>query len=223
MQQLNKTINLHYQLPNGQSLNLNLLTDEILGVRMNKSVQRLINCYEQDILFLNKEIDGDIQSYLDQRYSRDQSKKALDELRTLEAIVFAPINTYLDNLNAGKPLKVPAMGLCGRVIRGVKPDDFLTLTDDPSRRIVMLIDPDGLSALPGLSGYDVLITLGYEPDYLEHKVKEGNKFKLVVFGDGGEAKLATWDNLIDMVKLQYPEERDAFDSYISNLKCIFYK
>jgi hypothetical protein len=99
MQQLNKTINLHYQLPNGQSLNLNLLTDEILGVRMNKSVQRLINCYEQDILFLNKEIDGDIQSYLDQRYSRDQSKKALDELRTLEAIVFAPINTYLDKID----------------------------------------------------------------------------------------------------------------------------
>lgn len=133
------------------------------------------------------------------------------------------IKDYLNSFNNGTRLQGAIKGLCGRVIRGKKPDDFLTLTDDPSRRIVMLIDPDGLSELPGLSGYDVLITLGYEPDYLKHKVDEGNQFKLVVFGDGGAAKLATWDNLIDMVKIQYPEECDCFESYRYNLKTVPFK
>lgn len=128
------------------------------------------------------------------------------------------INAYLESFKKGLKLGQVISGICGRVIRGKKPEDFLSLTDDPTRRIVMLIDPEGLSVLPGLSGYDVLLTLGYEPDYLKHKVDEGNKFKLVVFGDGGLAKLATWDNLIDMVKMQYPEESDTFEIHRETLK-----
>jgi nicotinamidase-related amidase len=87
---------------------------------------------------------------------------------------------------------------------GKKPEDFLTLTDDPSRKIVMLVGPDGLESLLGKTGYEMLVTIGYQPDYLRHKVEEGNRFKLVVFPEGGPAKAATWDNVIDLVCDIYP-------------------
>lgn len=99
MNLLKRTINLNYNLPNKQSIQLDLSTEEMLGVRMNKNLKRLISCYEQDILFINKEVKEDIQDYLQTRYGRDQSKKAMDELRTLEAVVFAPVNAYLDKID----------------------------------------------------------------------------------------------------------------------------
>ncbi|MGX1174641.1 iron-containing redox enzyme family protein [Pseudomonas sp. R151218B TE3479] len=99
MKYLDGSICLDYPLPNGRSVKLDLATEELLGVRMNKNVKRLIGCYEQDMLFLNKEIDGDIQQHLDERYGRDKSKKALDELRTLEAVVFAPVSAQLDKVD----------------------------------------------------------------------------------------------------------------------------
>lgn len=95
MKLLDNAIRLSYTLPNGKAVELNLATEELLGVRMNKNVKRLIGCYEQDMLFLNKEIEGNIQKHLDERYGRDKSKKALDELRTLEAVVFAPVRDGL--------------------------------------------------------------------------------------------------------------------------------
>jgi hypothetical protein len=128
------------------------------------------------------------------------------------------IESYLESYKQVKKLDQVLSGICGRVIRGKKPEDFLSLTDDPTRLIVMLIDPEGLSALPGLSGYDTLITLGYEKKYLDGLINSGNKFKLVVFGDGGLAKLATWDNLIDMIKLQYRDVSLTFEFYRDKLK-----
>jgi len=99
MNHLDNTLSLCYPLPNGTTVELNLATEELLGVRMNKNVKRLIGCYEQDMLFLNKEIEGNIQDHLDARYGRDKSKKALDELRTLEAVVFAPVSAQLDKVD----------------------------------------------------------------------------------------------------------------------------
>ncbi|WP_237046282.1 iron-containing redox enzyme family protein [Aquipseudomonas alcaligenes] len=99
MKLLDNAIRLSYTLPNGKAVELNLATEELLGVRMNKNVKRLIGCYEQDMLFLNKEIEGNIQKHLDERYGRDKSKKALDELRTLEAVVFAPVSAQLDKVD----------------------------------------------------------------------------------------------------------------------------
>lgn len=128
------------------------------------------------------------------------------------------IPEYLQYITSGMKITAPITGLCGRIIRGKKPKDFETLSDDPERRIVMLVDPDGLAVLPGKTGYEMLITLGYEPDYLEHKVNEGNRFKLVVFGEGGAAKLATWDNVINMVQEVYPEESAAFERYRDEFK-----
>jgi nicotinamidase/pyrazinamidase len=113
------------------------------------------------------------------------------------------LDLYTKALDSG--IKINVEGLCGRIIRGKKSEDFQTLTDDPTRKIVMLVDETGLEKLVGKTGYEMLIEVGYEPDYLEHKVKEGNQFKLVVFPEGGSAKLATWDNMLDMVKEAYPD------------------
>ena len=97
-------------------------------------------------------------------------------------------------------------GLCGRVIRGTKPADFLTLTDDPKRKLVLLMGPDGLQLLLGKSGLEALQVIGYEPEYIRRKVLvEHNDFKLVVFKEGRDAVLATWDNVIMVVSRVYPE------------------
>lgn len=98
------------------------------------------------------------------------------------------------------------IGLCGRVIRGTKPDDFRTLTDDPKRKLVLLVGPDGLQLLLGKTGLEALQVIGYEPEYIRRKViEERNEFKLVVFEEGAEAVPATWDNVIAVVSRVYPE------------------
>ena len=101
--------------------------------------------------------------------------------------------------------KQSVSGLCGRIIRGVKDNDFLTLTDDPNRKLVMLMGPDGLESILGKNGYESLVAIGYESDYIRHKIEvENNKFKLVVFSSGKTANIATWDNVIDIVSSVYP-------------------
>lgn len=110
--------------------------------------------------------------------------------------------TYVRALHHGTPQKVT--GLCGRIIRGKQPADFLTLTDDPTRKLVLLMGPDGLEKLLGKSGYDMLVEIGYETAYIDRKVAEGNRFKLIVFPEGGPAKLATWENVLDVVGNVYP-------------------
>ncbi len=124
------------------------------------------------------------------------------------------IEEYAKLIRTGQTTKNPVTGICGRIIRGQKPSDFTTLTDDPERKIVMLVDPDGLAKLLGKTGYQMLIEVGYQPDYLEHKVKEGNQFKLAVFPEGGAAQLATWDNVFAMVSQVYPDI--TFSTQIKN-------
>jgi hypothetical protein len=96
-------------------------------------------------------------------------------------------------------------GLCGRILRGVSDDAFETLTDDPSRLLVMTMGPLGLVSLAGKTGYEMLIEIGYEPDYIVRKVEEGNAFKLLVFKAGEQARLATWVNVRALVAEVYSE------------------
>ena len=115
------------------------------------------------------------------------------------------IQTFERVLRNPKASKEAVSGVCGRIIRGRVPGDFETMTDDPSRKLVMLMGADGLAKLPGLSGYEMLVEIGYEASYIERKVTEGNQFKLVVFPEGGPAKLATWGNVIAVVSSVYPD------------------
>jgi len=111
-----------------------------------------------------------------------------------------------------------AEGLCGRIIRGTKPEDFETLTDDPERKLVMLMGPDGLEKLLGKDSYDMLIEIGYERDYIQRKLDEGNQFKIVVFKEGGEAVLADWFNVLRTVSKTYPEISSKIQRHLSPLK-----
>jgi len=128
---------------------------------------------------------------------------------------------YAAMIRNGKT-KSSVEGLCGRIIRGKTADDFRTLTDDPNRKLVMLMGDDGLMKLLGKNGYDMLVEIGYEPNYIEHKVADGNQFKLVVFASGTStgALLATWDNVVRVVGETYPDVAQKLSFHLHNFKTI---
>lgn len=113
--------------------------------------------------------------------------------------------TYVDLLQSGRTTTKPIKGLCGRLIRGKTPDDFRTLSNDPVRQLVLLIDSDGLNDLIGRSPYDMLKGIGYEDADIETEVKyNDNEFKLIVFPEGS-AQLGTWDNVLNEAAAAYPK------------------
>lgn len=108
-------------------------------------------------------------------------------------------------IDQGTPVEVPAgSGLRARVLRGMGSTDFEILGSD-ERRIVFIMGPDGMSALPGMHPLDILNFLGLDPDYVQGRIKQGYHFKLLVFVGGEDAPLATWDNALDMVAAERPE------------------
>ena len=113
---------------------------------------------------------------------------------------------------------VAVNGLCARMIRGKKPEDYEHLTDDTNRKIVMLFGPDGLEKLPGSDGYGVLELLGFTKEHIAERVNAGYKFKLAVFEEGSEARLATWDNVTQLAGETYPDIRDTLEQYLDELK-----
>ena len=80
-------------------ISLNLETREIFSVNMREHAEKLFNCYEQDILFLPKNMTRNVMDYLQTRYSRHASKEALDQIRNLEPVVFAPVKSQLDKFD----------------------------------------------------------------------------------------------------------------------------
>ena len=128
------------------------------------------------------------------------------------------LDEYKDFFVKGETTSLPAIGLCGRILRGKSPVDFETLTDDPQRKIIMLMGGDGLEKLLGKSGYEVLITIGYMLDYIKYKVNSGFQFKLVIFNEGEITKLATWDNVAHMVSEIYPKAKIKINNQLEELK-----
>jgi hypothetical protein len=116
------------------------------------------------------------------------------------------VEAYADAFTAGESVQVEQ--LCGRIIRGTSPEDFETLTNDSTRKIVMLMGPDGLEQLPGRTGHDMLRTIGYAPHHIEHLVEKGMDFRLAVFPESRIARPATWDNMLDITGMVYPEVRE---------------
>lgn len=113
------------------------------------------------------------------------------------------IEDYADAFIHGEEVAVAA--LCGRILRGTKSSDFDTLTDDPARKIVMLMGSDGLEMLPGRSGYGMLTAIGYTHQHIRHKVEQGNEFKLAVFAESTDTRPATWPNVLALVGEVYPD------------------
>ncbi len=121
-------------------------------------------------------------------------------------MTLSKVQTYVDALKRGE--SVDATGLCGRIIRGTSPAAFKSLTDDPTRKVVLILSADGLEKLAGLpDGRDMLEAVGYEPGYIDDKLAAGNKFKLVVWSEAtSPARLATWDNVVAAVAVAYADD-----------------
>lgn len=131
---------------------------------------------------------------------------------------FNQVQLYCEAFRSGSLKDLDTAGLLGRVIRGKKSEDFLTLSDDPDRKLIMLTDPEGLSALPGLTGFQILLRIGWDFDYAVKKVNDGYKMKLAVFREGGKARLATWENTIELVGLAYPKIAGRLKNFLPQLK-----
>ena len=125
---------------------------------------------------------------------------------------------YAVLLANGKTTSEKIFGLCGRLLRGKEEVDFKTLTDTPeTRKIIFMVDSDGLQDLLGKIGWEMFTHVGYPPDYLEDLVKGNTIFKAVVMPDNGPAKLATWENLLKAVESAYPgfTVTDNVSSYLT--------
>jgi hypothetical protein len=123
---------------------------------------------------------------------------------------------FVETFGNGEPVTVSR--LCGRVIRGKRPEDFETLTNDPTRKVVLIMGPDGLQQMVRQpSGYAMLETIGYAKQHIAAKVSEGNAFKLAVFPEGNLARPATWSNMFAMLSKAYGMQHN-FEPYIPVLQ-----
>jgi hypothetical protein len=86
------------------------------------------------------------------------------------------------------------------------------------RRIVLLIDSEGLNAVAGLDGYTALKEIGYPDADIAKFLKEGLTFQIVAFPAQGGITAATWDNLIAVLHDQYPEVDDIVRARLPELK-----
>lgn len=114
-----------------------------------------------------------------------------------------------------------AQGMTGRVLRGIGAGDFATLSDDPRRRIVFLLDADALRDLIGLTGWDVLLHIGYDAAFIQRLLAKGTRFRLALLPEVAMLP-GTWDHLLDLVQTEYPEWRAGVTEARAVLKTLHY-
>lgn len=133
------------------------------------------------------------------------------------------VREYRRLFDIGRPVpRGTVKGVVGRIIRGRQPADFETLTDDPNRGLVMLVDSEGLEGLIGCGGntYAMLKAVGYTDHHIADLVAKGTQFKLVAFPDdpNSSAKQGTWENLLHLVGMAYPDAWSKLDRQLEELK-----
>lgn len=95
------------------------------------------------------------------------------------------------------------------------------MTNDPSRRVIFLMGPDGLNTLLGKSGYDMLLSVGYCHEHIVQMLEEGMIFKLALFTAeqcGKAAKVASWENVLELVAEEYPYLKEKLYMHLDGLK-----
>lgn len=115
----------------------------------------------------------------------------------------------------------PLAGVCGRVLRGVREEDFCALSDDPARKVVFMLDAQALGDLLGRTGSDLLTQIGYAPGEVRALMAQGVRFKLVIVPQVAMAR-ATWDTLLDLVAACYPEWEERIATARATLKALPY-
>lgn len=94
----------------------------------------------------------------------------------------------------------------GRLLRGQRDEDFLTLSADPGRQFVFLFDYKKLLTIKNQLQVSWLDVLGYPQEFKDQLVQAGYQFKLIHFLLPQEALLATWHNLSQVLsQIGYPD------------------
>ena len=106
----------------------------------------------------------------------------------------------------------------GRVIRGINETDFTTLTDDPRRRVIMLMDGSGIEGFSGGTRDEILGKIGYPADYIRYLLEKGTTFRLTLFPRPCDAVLADWSGLGFVLERLYDSKISAlFERHRSSL------
>eukprot|EP00026_Physarum_polycephalum_P013116 Phypoly_transcript_13488.p1 GENE.Phypoly_transcript_13488~~Phypoly_transcript_13488.p1 ORF type:complete len:244 (+),score=13.78 Phypoly_transcript_13488:205-936(+) len=113
--------------------------------------------------------------------------------------------------------------LFGRIIRAKDKEGF-TIMSEPWKKLSWVMDADGLCGLLGKNGNQMLKETGSQSEWINFKLKQGFTFKLAVFTrDPSVCKLATWENLIPLMNMSYPDmDFSHLEKYISDLTSIAY-
>ena len=134
---------------------------------------------------------------------------------------FVSIHQYAAWFELGATGVKPFQGIFGRVIKGTSLEDFKILSPDTQRRIVLALDAEGLHGLLGLSGWEILMRIGHGPDRVRERLAAEHVFKLAVF-PSHVVTLGTWDNMLDMVMVEYPRIAELVDAQREALKATPY-
>jgi hypothetical protein len=134
-----------------------------------------------------------------------------------ENLFGAYAQAFVTRFGSGQPLGAPFTGFTGRVLRGRNDADFLTLTDNPRRRVVFLTDAAALCALIGSNGRGILKEIGYDEAFIAGLMERQTRFKLALFPEVTK-HAATWDNLLNLASAAYPAWREKIERARPTLK-----
>ena len=111
---------------------------------------------------------------------------------------------FASHFGRGERPPLTLHGVCGRVLRGVDEHDFASLSSDPLRRVVLLLDAAALLDLPGRTGAEVLARIGYTSAEMRAFLTQGVRFRLALVPEV-QAEPATWANVLSAAAIAYPQ------------------
>ncbi|MDC0980290.1 hypothetical protein OAQ84_01000 [Bdellovibrionales bacterium] len=132
------------------------------------------------------------------------------------------LNTVVNSKENGTKINLPKdIEVFGRIIRGKSDADFITLSDDPNRKIVMVMDTEGLESISDSNNGSILEQVGYTRDYISELRSQGTIFKLMVFEKQEDVIVADWSGLRKILSDIYSEDLvkifDKFRQKLENL------
>jgi len=108
----------------------------------------------------------------------------------------------------------------GKIMRGKKPEDFLNLSENEDRKLVMVMGQDGLEKISKLRGQALLIAIGYQREYIHRLIDQGYYFKFIMFETSKDVIVcpANWPGVARMVLEVYPDTTLAWLKHFETLK-----
>lgn len=139
------------------------------------------------------------------------------------------VDEYIEKYKKGEKLD-DCSGLCARILRSK--DEFPMLSDTPGKQLAWIFGDDGLKAISGKGGWDLMRVnfgfdksnskaVGYDQDWVNVKLKQGFKFKLAIF-PSVDCVLADWRGVFFMLESTYPDVWPSISPHSSDLQSLSY-